>query len=516
MKMMLEALGFPIKFVNWVMACLTTVNYTVLINGAPTPPFQGQKGLRQGDPMSPFLFAIGMEYLSRCLAGLGKQGGFKYHPKCGKLGLTHMMFADDLLMFCRADSTSVSILYKAFQEFSKASGLEANLNKSEVYFGGVTAEEQCQIQQCLPVPKGQFPFRYLGVPLSHKKLTYIQCKPLVDKVTARIQCWSAKSLSYAGRIQLIRSVIFGMQSFWAQIFIMPKKIIKEIESICRVFLWTGKTGCSRRALVAWDQVCRPKAEGGWNLINMAVWNQAASLKLLWNLASKADKMWVRWVHTYYIKNQNIWDFQVPSKCTWNLKRILKGRQLVNGDNGWQPFLKNGEFSIQKAYMNIRPAGSKVSWCRVIHNNAATPKSRFICWLAAQNRLPTADKLTQWTILDDDSCRICGACKETVTHLFFECQLTAQVWQACLNLLNIDRSPMGWDQELQVASRKAKGTKAANRVYIMVFVECVYAIWNARNKIVFDNVIFDVTQLIREIVERVRLRCHDKWTHILGR
>ncbi|XP_021747408.1 uncharacterized protein LOC110713259 [Chenopodium quinoa] len=171
---------------------------------------------------------------------------FNFHPRCEKLGITHMMFADDLLLFSRADSTSIQLLLQAFQKFSCASGLVANLSKSEVYFGGISDYDKGQLQTVLGMSRGSFPFRYLGVPLSSKKLTIAQCRPLVERVTARIDCWTSRHLSYAGRLQLIKSVLFGIQAYWAQIFILPKKILREIEAKFRVFLWTGKNTYAKK------------------------------------------------------------------------------------------------------------------------------------------------------------------------------------------------------------------------------------------------------------------------------
>lgn len=120
--MMME-LGFPRVFIDWIMNFLCSVTYSLLINGVPSTPFSAKKGLRQGDPMSPFLFAIGMEYLSRCLHELKFVPDFNFHPKCEKMGLTHLMFADDLLMFSRADEQSMTLLFQAFTtKFSQASG----------------------------------------------------------------------------------------------------------------------------------------------------------------------------------------------------------------------------------------------------------------------------------------------------------------------------------------------------------------------------------------------------------
>lgn len=114
--------------------------------------------------------------------------------------------------------------------------------------------------------------------MSSKKLTISQCLPLVEKITERIRCWSAKCLSYDGRIKLIKSVIFGMQTYWAQIFVLPKRMLKMIEALCRTYLWTSSVVRSRKALVSWEKLCLPKAAGGQNIINLSLWNTAASVK----------------------------------------------------------------------------------------------------------------------------------------------------------------------------------------------------------------------------------------------
>lgn len=103
--------------------------------GEHSPPFEAAKGLRQGDPMSPFLFAIAMEYLSRSLNELKHIKDFKYHPQCAKLGITHLCFAEDLLLFSKGDVNSIKARQQCFQHFSNASGLQANLGKSSIYFG---------------------------------------------------------------------------------------------------------------------------------------------------------------------------------------------------------------------------------------------------------------------------------------------------------------------------------------------------------------------------------------------
>ena len=134
-----------------------------------------------------------MEYLSRLLKGLKEEKTLKYHPKCSKLDITPLCFADNLLLFSRGDLSSIKALQGCFLEFSQASGLQANLTKSSIYCGGVQMEVRQQIMQQLGYTVEELLFKYLGVPLSTNKLTIIQWYPLIDKIMARINSWTTKN-----------------------------------------------------------------------------------------------------------------------------------------------------------------------------------------------------------------------------------------------------------------------------------------------------------------------------------
>ena len=122
---------------------------------------------------------------------------------------------------------------------------------------------------------------------------------------ARTQDWAAKLLSYARRAHLVKSVLLSMQIFWCQIFILSKKILKEVQGLCRSYLWTGKAQLSRNALVSWEKVCFPKSCGGLNFTHLDLWNKAAIAKHFWAVALKQDKFWIQLIHSYYIKHANI-------------------------------------------------------------------------------------------------------------------------------------------------------------------------------------------------------------------
>lgn len=171
------------------------------------------------------------------------------------------------------------------------------------------------------------PFRYLGIPLSSKKLNIKHYQVLIDKIVSRITHWSAFLLSYAGRVQLIKSVIFATVNFWMQCLPLPKAVVLKINAICRSFLWTGDKMISRKSPIAWERVCSPKSNGGLSIINLSVWNRVSILKLLWNVCHKSDCLWIKWLHTYYIKNHCVWNVPAKESHSWILKNMLKLRPI---------------------------------------------------------------------------------------------------------------------------------------------------------------------------------------------
>ena len=136
--MCLLAVGCPPNFVNWIKECITNSRFTIALNGSLVGYFPGGKGLRKGDPISPYLFVIAMEGFTRLLKRrVLKFRNFKFHPQCKQLQITHLSFADDFLLFSSADLPSIRLIKSVLEEFKDISGLALNPNKSEVFFAVV-------------------------------------------------------------------------------------------------------------------------------------------------------------------------------------------------------------------------------------------------------------------------------------------------------------------------------------------------------------------------------------------
>ncbi|GKD70898.1 RNA-directed DNA polymerase, eukaryota, reverse transcriptase zinc-binding domain protein [Tanacetum coccineum] len=176
--------GIHKNLVRWIMTCVTSVAFSISINGERHGYFKSGRGLRQRDPMSPYLFTLVMEVFSLMMAKKVDQcGEFKFHKGCKELKITHLSFADDLLVLNHGDARLVKA--KNFEDYD--------------------------------FKVGSLPVKYLGIPSITKKLGINDCKELVDKVKRKVNDWKNKALSYAGRLQLIASVLASMQTYWALI-----------------------------------------------------------------------------------------------------------------------------------------------------------------------------------------------------------------------------------------------------------------------------------------------------------
>lgn len=231
--------------------------------------FQGKRGMRQGDPLPPYLFVICMEVLTQLLNEAAASGAIQYHSQCAQISLTHLCFVDDLLVFAEASSSSIQGI-KSVNSFYRMSGLQVSYNKSEVFFSEIQAPAQEQLASMLDLKISNLPVGYLEVPLISSKLKDSDCTILIGKFTTRITSFSSRFLSFAGGLQLVNSAPFSLSIFGVQMFLLPTKLIKRIEQVSSSsFLWKGEAStveqiCSS-AKISWIQVCKPINEGGLGL-----------------------------------------------------------------------------------------------------------------------------------------------------------------------------------------------------------------------------------------------------------
>lgn len=160
----LRALAVPEKFVNWISQCISTPTFSVSVNGSVGGYFKSNKGLRQGDPLSPYLFVLAMEVFSSLLKTRFEAGYIHYHPKTSELSISHLMFADDVMVFFDGGSSSLHGISEALDYFASWSGLQVNKDKTNLYLAG-TDQIEALTNSRYGFPTSSLPVRYLGLPL---------------------------------------------------------------------------------------------------------------------------------------------------------------------------------------------------------------------------------------------------------------------------------------------------------------------------------------------------------------
>ena len=248
----MEKMGFGSKWLRWMWWCISITKFSVMVNGVPSGFFSSSKGLHQGDPLSLYLFVMGMEVLS-ILIRRAVEGGFisgcKIQRGRGRaVQVAHLLFADDTIVFCEAKKEHLTNLSWILFWFETASGLRINLAKSEIIPIG-EVEEVDELAVELGCRVGQLPAVYLGLPLGVPNKVVSGWDGVEEKVRRRLALWKSQYISKGGRITLIKSTMASMSVYQMFLFRMPISMARRLEKLQRDFFLGGRRGTWRGKLI---------------------------------------------------------------------------------------------------------------------------------------------------------------------------------------------------------------------------------------------------------------------------
>lgn len=204
----LKKMGFSNGFVDIIWRLISNNWYSVLINGQSHGFFHSTRGVKQGDPLSPILFILSAEVLSRAINSLFENGLFVGYglPKWSA-NLNHFVYVDDAIIFSSTNKYSLERIMGTLQEYESESGQKVNREKSAFYvYQKEASSMSLQTEQCLGIPKVQYPMKYLGCHITHCRKRKEHYSYLIKKVKYKLQVCKGKILSYGGKEVLISSV----------------------------------------------------------------------------------------------------------------------------------------------------------------------------------------------------------------------------------------------------------------------------------------------------------------------
>jgi hypothetical protein len=281
----LEKLGFSPIWISWIRTCISTPTFSILLNGCPYGFIPPSRGLRQGDPLSPFLFILGSKVFSRLMFKEERNGsiqGLQIARNC--LAIHHLLFADDLLIFGKATTFVAASIKSCLDKYCRGFDQMVNSSKSSIKFSkNILSSKSETISSIILYPSNLCTSLYLGLPIlmgNSKKRAF---QGIIDKVLGRIEGWKAKSLSQADKLVLIKSVTAALPSYAISSFLLPKSFCFELDRIFKNFLRGFSASKSRNlSLKAWDSLCKPKEMRGLGLRLMRKVNLALVCKCCTN------------------------------------------------------------------------------------------------------------------------------------------------------------------------------------------------------------------------------------------
>jgi len=304
----MERKGFDARWRKWILGCLSSVSFSIIINEKDRRHFSSSRGVRQGDPLSPFLFILVADAMSRRIQrGLEEESLCPLSVGSSRLTLSHLQFADDTLIFGEFEDQNWINILEIIKHFCEASGLKINIEKSSLV--GINCEPaECErLAGSLGCQKVEWPISYLGMPLGDNLRSKSFWDPVLSKVAKRLAGWKRGFLSKDEKLTLIQSVLSALPTYYMSVFKMPIGVVGDLEKIMRNFFWEGFEKKKGRVAVAWDVCVRPKEKGGLGIGGLVEKNKALLAKWLWRFPLETDELWHKVIAAIYGFQVNGWD-----------------------------------------------------------------------------------------------------------------------------------------------------------------------------------------------------------------
>ncbi|GJX89986.1 RNA-directed DNA polymerase, eukaryota [Tanacetum coccineum] len=487
-------MGFGCRWRGWIRGCLNSAKASVLINGSPSPEFSLHRGLRQGDPLSPFLFILVMEALHVAVEDAINVGLYR-GVQVRSLHISHLLFADDVLFLGEWSRSNIIGLVSLLQCFHDVSGLKINLHKSNLYGIGVNTHEVSNLASFTGCTPQRLPFTYLAIPIGSNMSRIKEWNPIIDKFKKRLSKWKANILFIGGRSTLITSVLGSLGVYCLSLFPMPKLINKRLESLRANFFWGCTDGIKKilgslgtrivgtintthdKGIIPHSSIKRQVKDGSSTRVWRDAWLGDIPLerkfpRLFCLEANKDCLVRDKW--------QNGW--------VWCWTRNFNGG--VTGSNIFT--VRDTRIYIDSISLLDFPIETR--WCRFIPR-----KINILVWRALRDRTPTRWNLSRKGIeVPSLLCPLCNISPETSAHLFWSCSMVTSIWRLVFKWIDLTFPDANNLNDIFNWLDDTRLNPASKIILHSIFGVVVWKLWQFRNNKIFG----DKKMLQRNLLDQI--------------
>ncbi|XP_041995737.1 uncharacterized protein LOC121745859 [Salvia splendens] len=430
----MEKMGFSKMWLNMIERCVNSYWFSILINGSPSGFFKSSRGLRQGDPLSPSLFILAADYLSRLLDRLilGRKE-MRFCTARYSMGVSHLAYADDILIFTQARRTSVRKLKNCLKHYMEVSGQLINEGKSCFYIDKKYDGWAAGVKSVGGFQQGQMPCTYLGVPIfrgRNKTNLYLFIR---DKISEKINSWSHRQLSFRGRLTLIKSILGAIPIHIFQ-KILDKISIDPHLSITLIYR-SGRFSPTWRRMYKAGLKCHKKISWllGTGRLNFweDIWVKDQPLVDLCLKEGTPEFIWVEdlWMNICWNEDfvtDLLQEWGVPGEVWEDIRSVP--RDTSGKDIARWNLTPHGNFTVASAWEEVRLRGEEMDIYKIIWDKGINPTISVFLWRLMANRIPMDEKVQWRGVALASKCRCCGKPDtESRLHLFVNGEAAREIW-----------------------------------------------------------------------------------------